>query len=285
MDIYMKKLGFFIGHKNYIPHAILLCKSIAENTHLWGEYEIVAVTPKHLDLSVDIQGVTHIMVDIAPEYRIVPGIDKMFAAAAFEEGCEDEYIWMDVDSYFFKNLEYRKSTESYANPVDKRNIGDTFGEDRSLLWLALFKYFDIADIYPFMTTRVTKEKIYPYYNNGMVLINKNRELFRTVKEAICILLTYDNIKRFLRVSEQNLINFHQAVFTCALLKLYHKSIKPLPYAVNYSLDLHEHTPTPVPFEDLISIRYGDYFEKHNPPIIWKDIFEHAKKDLKVTWYY
>jgi hypothetical protein len=281
----MKKLGFFVGHKNYLPHAILLCKSIVENTHLGAEYEIVAVTPKHLNLSVEIPGVTQITVEIAPEYRAIPYLDRMFAAAAFEDVCEDEYIWMDVDSYFFKHLEFRNSTEIYANPVDKRNIGDIYGEDRSPLWLALFKYFDIADIYPFITTRVTKERIYPYYNNGMVLINKNRALFRTVKDAICVLMTYDNIKRLLQISEQNLIYFHQAVFTCAILKLYHKSIKPLPYAVNYSLDLHEHTPTPVPFEDIISIRYGDYFEQHNPPHIWRYIFEHVKKDLKVTWYY
>jgi hypothetical protein len=256
-----------------------------ENTHLGAEYEIVAVTPKHLNLSVEIPGVTQITVEIAPEYRAIPYLDRMFAAAAFEDVCEDEYIWMDVDSYFFKHLEFRNSTEIYANPVDKRNIGDIYGEDRSPLWLALFKYFDIADIYPFITTRVTKERIYPYYNNGMVLINKNRALFRTVKDAICVLMTYDNIKRLLQISEQNLIYFHQAVFTCAILKLYHKSIKPLPYAVNYSLDLHEHTPTPVPFEDIISIRYGDYFEQHNPPHIWRYIFEHVKKDLKVTWYY
>ncbi len=278
----MKKLGFYIGHKNYIPHAMLLCKSIAENTHLNGDYEIYAVTPRHLNLSIDFPGVTQITFDIPIEYRTIPNVDKMFAAAAFEETCEDDYIWMDVDCYFFKHLEFRKSTEIYANPVDKRNIGDIYGEERSPLWVILFKYFDIPDIYPFMTTRVTKEKIYPYYNSGMVLINKNRALFRTVKEAICILLTYENVKRLLRISEQNMIYLHQAIFTCAMLKLYHKSVKPLPYAVNYPLHLHESTPTPVPFEDIISIKYEDYFERHIPPNIWKYVFEPIRKDLKVT---
>jgi hypothetical protein len=78
---------------------------------------------------------------------------------------------------------------------------------------------------------------------------------------------------------------HQAIFTCAILKLYNKSIKPLPYAVDYPLHLHEKTPTPIPFEDVISIRYEDFFEKNNTPYIWKDAFDAVKKDLKVTWYY
>ena len=281
----MKCLGFFIGHKNYLPHARLLCKSIRENTHLEEEYEICAVTPAHLELTVNIPGVRHLQFDISPEYRAIPYVDKMFAAAALEAVCEEEYIWMDVDSYFFKHLEFRKSTEIYANPVDKKNIGDIYGEERSALWLALFKYFDIPDIYPFVTTRVTKERIYPYYSVGMVLINKNRELFRTVRDSICSLLSYEYINRLLQAFELNSRYLHQAVFTCAVLKLYNKSVKPLPYAVNYSVSLHENTPTPIPFEDIISIRYKDYFEKHNPPYIWKDIFEHEMKDLKTTWYY
>jgi len=281
----MKQLGFFIGHKNYIPHAMLLCKSLEENADQREEYQIYAVTPKHLMLEIDIPGVKQITFDMPMEYASIPYVDKMFAAAAFEAICEEEYIWMEVDSYFFKPLEYRKSTEIYVNSVDKRNIGDVFGDERSEIWLQLFQYFGIPDIYPFMITRVTKERIYPYYNVNMVLINQNRALFKTVKEAICILLSYDKIQKLIQTSELNKTYLHQAVFTCAVLKLYNKSVKPLPYAVNYPLYLHENTPTPVPFADIISIRYHDYFEHHNAPSMWREIFDPVKKDLKVTWYY
>lgn len=281
----MKKLGFFIGHINYLPHATLLYKSMVENTKLCEECEIYAVTPEHLDIPIHIPGVNQLKIAVEPGFRVIPFIDKMLAAAAFEKICDDEYIWMDVDSYFFKNLEYRVSTEIYANPVDIRNIGDVFGEERSDLWRILFRYFNLADIYPFLTTRVSKELIYPYYNVSMVLVNSNKELFQTVKEAIFDLFTYESIKKMINSSELNCTFIHQAIFTCAILKLYNKSIKPLPYGVNYSLSYHEKTPTPIPYADVISIKYDKSIEKNNIPSIWKEVFETVKKDLKITWYY
>lgn len=281
----MRKLGFFVGHMNYLPHASLLYKSIVENTQLYEDCEIYAVTPDHTDIIVDIPGVKQLKVSIEPWFRVIPFVDKMLAAAAFEEICEDEYIWMDVDSYFFKNLEYRKSTEVYANPVDVRNIGDIFGEERSDLWRILFKYFNLADIYPFITTRVTKEKIYPYYNVSMVLVNSNKELFKTVTEAFLDIFSIESIKRMISASELHRTYIHQAIFTCAILKLYNKSIKPLPYGVNYSLSYHEKTPTPIPYEDVISIKYDNTFDRNGVPNIWKEIFEPVKKELKATWYY
>lgn len=281
----MKKLGFYIGHMNYLPHAALLYKSIVENTQLSQECEIYAVTPEHLDLTAALTGVNQLKVSIEPGYRAIPYMDKMFAATAFEKVCDEEYIWMDVDSYFFKHLEYRKSTEIYANPVDVKDIGDIFGEERSDLWRILFKYFNLADIYPFLTTRVTKEKIYPYYNVSMVLVNNNKELFKTVKEAVYEIFALDSIKRMITMSELHRTYIHQAIFTCAILKLYNKSIKPLPYGVNYSLSYHEKTPTPIPYGDVISIKYHDTFEKNGVPNVWKEIFEPVKKDIRASWYY
>ena len=281
----MKKLGFFIGHVNYLPHATLLNKSIMENTLLCDNCEIYAVTPEHLDITVGLPGVKQLKVLVEPGFRVIPFVDKMYAAAAFEEVCEDEYIWMDVDSYFFKNLEYRESTEVYANPVDVRNIGDIFGDERSDLWRILFKYFNLADIYPFITTRVTKEKIYPYYNVSMVMVNSNKELFRTVKNAFYDIFSIESIKRMINASELHCTYIHQAIFTCALLKLYNKTIKPMPYGVNYSLSYHEKTPTPIPYEDVISIKYDNSFDRNGVPNIWKEVFEPVKKEIKATWYY
>ncbi|HWT73457.1 MAG TPA: hypothetical protein VN258_01865 [Mobilitalea sp.] len=281
----MKKLGFYIGHVNYLPHATLLYKSILENTQLSEECQIYAVTPENLNLTAALMGVHQLKVSIEPGYRAIPYVDKMFAAAAFENICDDEYIWMDVDSYFFKNLEYRKSTEIYANPVDEKNIGDIFGEERSDLWRTLFIHFNLSDIYPFLTTRVTKEKIYPYYNASMVLVNNNKELFQKVKYSIYELMNNESIKRIITSSELHRKYIHQAIFTCAILKLYNKSIKPLPYGANYSLSFHEKTPTPIPYGDVISIKYHNAFEKNGVPNIWKEIFEPVKNNIKETWYY
>lgn len=268
----MKKLGFYIDQVNCLPHATLLYKSIIENTQLSKECEIYAVTPEHLNITGALAGIKQLKVSIQPRYNDIPYEEKMFAAAAFESICDEEYIWMDVDSYFFKNLEYRKSTEIYANPVDVKNIGDIFGEERSEIWQILKTKFDLSDIYPFLTTRVTKEKIYPYYNVSMVLVNNNKEIFKLVKESIKELYDIESIKRLITMSELHRTHIHQAIFTCVILKLYNKSIKPLPYGVNYSFSYHEKTPTPIPYGDIISIKYHNSFDK-NVPQIWNEIFE------------
>lgn len=269
----MKKLGFYIDQVNCLPQATLLYKSIIENTQLSKECEIYAVTPEHLNMTVALAGIKQLKVSIQPQHNDIPYVEKMFAAAAFESICDEEYIWMDVDSYFFKNLEYRKSTEIYVNPVDDKNIGDIFGEERSELWRILKTKFDLSDIYPFLTTRVTKERIYPYYNVSMVLVNNNKEIFKLVKESINELFNIESIMRMINMSELHRTYIHQAIFTCVILKLYNKSIKPLPYGVNYSFSYHEKTPTPLPYGDIISIKYHNSFEKNGVPQIWNEIFE------------
>lgn len=281
----MKKIGFFIGHGNYLNHARVLCKSILENTSLTQEYQIFAMTPEYIDLKVDIPGVVQINVDVPMIYRSIPFIDKMLAAASFESNCADGYIWMDVESYFFKPMEFLNDAGIYVNPVDKRNIGDVYGGGQSTIWQIIYRYFQLSKEQPYVNTSVTKEKIYPYFNVGMVVVNKHKDLFKTVREAILELLDYDELKKQIDESVIHKIFMHQAIFSCAVMKKYGKNIKPLPYGVSYPLHLHEFNPAQIPMEDLISIRYDNYFDSNSIPLIWKHIFNDIKNDLKSNWYY
>jgi hypothetical protein len=282
----MNKIGFFIGHKNYLPHAMLLCKSLSDNFFKGKEFETYAMTPEHQNIRLPAPDVTQVSFAVPPAFRHIPFADKVFAAAAFEAKCESGCLWLDADSYFFKAAEFPETPELLMNPVDKKNIGDACRGERSILWLILYDYFSLAPIDAFVVTRAAQERIYPYYNMGMVAVNDKRNLFNTTKDALSGLLKREDIKKILEASALHSIFFHQAVLTCAALKLYgFENIGDLPCGVNYPLHLHAKHKMPIQPDDLVSIRYDTFFEENEVPAQWKHIFSNTKNQLRNTWYY
>lgn len=152
----MGKIGFMVGHQNYKAHAALLTHSIAEHTKLAGESSVCVMTPAHTGLDLALSNVSQMEYTIPEPIRTIPFIDKMLAAAAFEETCGGRYLWMDVDSYFFQHPPLFADAALCVNPVDKRNIGDLFGEPHSRLWRMLYEYFGLnksgADARPLYAT-------------------------------------------------------------------------------------------------------------------------------------
>lgn len=286
MEVDMTNIGFFIGHKNYIPHAKLLCDSLYKNFAINNGFEIFAMVPDYLNLNLDELNVKQVLFTVPADYLHIPFIDKIFAAAAFEDCCSDKYMWLDVDSYFFKSTDFPAIPDLLINPVDKKNIGDNFNDDQSAFWRIIYDYFDMELDLHSVTTTVTKEKIYPYYNVGMVFVNRKKNLFNITKKAIIELLIQENVKYFLISSSKYSIFFHQAVFSCAIIKLYtHNKICKLPVGLNYPMHLHYDELSPLSLDHLISIRYDMFFEYNQIPSRWEHIFSDLKSQLVNTWYY
>lgn len=285
----MKRIGFFVGHADYLPHATLLANSIQRRSVFGEDVEIFALVPEHLEFRLDIPGVTQIPFQFPVEYRTIPFVDKMLAAAAFEEACGDQYLWMDVDSCFFAAPIFPDDAEICINPVDKRNIGDLYGAPRSGLWQLLSEYFHLENrsaAFGLLVTTVSREAIYPYFNVGMVAVRKHRGVFSLVRVALNELLRKAEVLDLLHGAKINAVFIHQAVFTCAVMSLYGAdSVKPLPSGVNYPLHLHDNHPNPMALTDLISIRYDTYFESHGVPACWQELFPKTPESLRMAWYY
>ena len=280
------KIGFFVGHEHYIPHATLLCKSLLEFFPMGKDCEIVAVIPNDLRINLRIPNVSQIRFDIPSAFRHIPFADKIAAAAAFENQCKSRYLWMDVDGYFFQPVAFPAIPEILINPVDQKNIGDLFKNERSDLWRILYDSFSLSESNAPVITRVSQERIDPYFNIGMVVVNQKRDLFNISKDAISRLLRREDVKNLLHSSLLHSIFFHQAVLTCAVLQRYEgQRISELPYGTNYPLHLHANNRSPIPLEDLVSIRYDSFFENNEIPAQWKHIFAASKSQLVNTWYY
>lgn len=277
----MYRIGFYIGCKEQINQGKALVESIKNNLKI----EIYIVIPKTLEKSISIEGVNIIKVEIPFNLRTIPFIDKIFAASKFEEICKERYIWVDVDTYIFKSFKLPNKYGVYINPVDKKNIGDLYGEKRSQIWRITYNYLKIYKNEMFVNTTISNEKIFPYYNVGMVLVNNKKGLFKNTKISIKKLLSDSLMKELLEKSFANKVFFHQVVFTCCVIKLYRNDTGKLPEGLNYPLHLHNENLNSVNLKDIKSIRYDNFFDNNSPPEEWKGIFNPIKNDLKSTWYY
>lgn len=283
----VQSIGFLVGDSHYLPHARLLTESISRSADSLLLKEVCAMTPEHLNLQVELPGVTQVHFPAPAASPQLPFLDKMQAAAAFEANCTAGYLWLDVDSCFLQAPRFPSGAAISVNPVDKRNVGDVFGAPRSQLWHLINQYFqlDAANI-PAVTTTVSQEVIYAYFNAGMVLVQQPLGLFRRVREALAALLERTDVQALLQSSRLAAIFLHQVVFTGAMLRLYGAdSISPLPTGVNYPLHLHNEHLHPAELADLISIRYDTYFEKHRVPAELSQLFPADTEQLRMLWYY
>lgn len=299
----MNRLGFFLGHIQQLPQAVFLIKTFASNklqSEVLREYqptmmvsnEVASAIPDEIKAFFQVNQVDVIVFDSVLMDCKVPFIDKIEAAASFEKSCDAAYLWMDVDSCFINPLHISMKVnlpELAINPVDKRNIGDRYGEERSDFWRLLSKHLDMP-LESLKTqsptkTIISKEPIYPYYNAGMIWINAPKALFQETFIALENMLRLPEIIAIITDSMLYKIFIHQVVLTLMIEKLYNGKVTVLPKGVNYPLHLYlEDTAKPV-LSELVSLRYDDYFEQNQPPQDLDTYFEEDYQTLKGTWYY
>lgn len=300
---FMNRLGFFMGHIQQLPQAEFLIKTFATNksqSELLRDYqptllvtnEVAAFISDERKAFFQENKVDVIVYDSILQNCKVPFIDKIEAAAIFEKSCDAAYLWMDVDSCFINPLHKsikENLPEIAINPVDKRNIGDRYGQERSEFWCVLSKHLDMTleSLNSQLSTKtvISKEAIYPYYNAGMIWVNTPKALFQETFMALENLLRLPEIITMIGDSLLHKIFIHQVVLTLMIEKLYNGKATMLPKGLNYPLHLYlEDTTKPV-LSELVSLRYDDYFDQNQPPQDLVTYFKEGYQTLKSTWYY
>jgi len=276
----IKAIGFFVGCQEQCRQAEWLVNSIRRNIAEGDKIRIVSMVPEHLPIRLGLENVEQVGFHVPEFMREVYCADKVLGAAAFEQTVEQRYLWMDVDGIFLREPEALWGVEIRVNPVDKKNIGELEVSKevaRDTLWQELYRYFGISEGIleahgQRIRTTVTNESIYPYYNMGMISFLRQKGLFRCAADGLVTLLDRDEIRTALQKERLWAIFFHQAVLSCALIKLYpNGQVAPLPYGMNYPLHLMADRPDRIAKSELISLRYDDYFD-NGIPSEWEDLF-------------
>jgi len=275
-------IGFFIGHEKLVGQAHALVDSI-NKLSCFADSEITLVTKKNILKYFD--NIEIKKMHITNEYLEFPFCDKIYAASCFEKENDGEYLWIDVDSYFFSPIVFNKSVPILLNAVDMRNIGNLYNEELDEFWSELYGFFNLELTQGKGITTITNDEIYPYFNVGMVMVNKNKRIFNTTNNAIREIVKINKIQGILNRSNIHRVFFHQAVFSCVVLDLYKNEYEPLPQGVNYPLHLFDKDKTIQNLSKIKSIRYDNYFNNNQPPKIWKENFKPYENKIKNYWYY
>ncbi len=278
----MIEIGFFIGHELQAEQARLLIASCIRQ----GAGQPHAMVASHVILTEGLEGAIIHQVDIPKHLRSIPFVDKMLGAAAFEQLQPGPFLWMDVDSCFTASLPRFSSLRPQLNPVDVCNVGLPVGSSKTPLWEMVGKRFSVDPCtFPHLTTTVSRQAIYPYWNAGMVLSEPSSRLFSRTAEFLRELLVDLQVTRYLQSHMLQQIFFHQVVFAHVVLEQCGASVAPLPPGLNYPLHMMEQDSDPPHPEDIVSIRYDDYFAKEQPGECMFAELAPWQGKLKPVWYY
>ena len=266
-------IGFYIESIKEVEKAKLLVKTIEENIE---DSNIYLIT-KH---DITIENCITIQSAISTHHDLY-FVDKVQAAAIFEAAVTAPYLWIDSDTIFLKkvNKTFFGNERISLNPVDTKNIGVTKDQEMTDIWLKTMKYLKIEKLEHSVTTIISKETIFPYYNMGMVYVNHHDSLFKQTYEAIIELFKDEQIKKSIASNPLNYIFYHQLIFSLMVEKIYHEHISPLGQYINYPFHLMEKDCDQPNFERLISIRYDTYFKTHEIPDFLKKIININKSYL------
>ena len=214
---------------------------------------------------------------LAEESHGFPFAAKVQAAAEAErqaQGQTNNLVWMDVDSIVIqqpdafvlppgKQLAYR--------PVDHTLIGSLYDEPLDDFWTLIYERCQVSQEHVFaMTTSVDEQKIRPYFNAGMLIVQPELGVMQAWCDAFMSLFLADCFQPFYEAHGLYRIFIHQAILTGIILARWTRAtLYELPFQVNYPLHMHEDYPVarrPAVINELISCRYDTFFRNES----WRD---------------
>jgi len=281
------QIGTYVSSPEYLQLATLLLDSLKKCN---STSQLTFVVPE--DLSAYLPSVnTRIQPCTIPsKHQFFPFYDKVVAAAAFEKEHSEPFLWIDLDSFFLQNPDsFALSCALGVNPVDHKNIGIPRGNPITPLWqhvLQTAQYSDTEFSMKVVSTGISKESIYPYYNMGMVFHNTDIPIFQSTQTLLEDLLEDAALNEILAQAYIHRVFLHQVVFSILVEKLFTSDqISRLPEGWNYPLHLHHQNSTPPELTLLKSVRYDTFFQKNPVPSCWSSWLGEQRPDLTLRWYY
>lgn len=174
--------------------------------------------------------VHHRDININTKYRDYNFANKIEACAYFERELEEEkLVFCDSDQLVLGDLSelILRNEEIATQQVAFKGIGTNGNDENTEYWEELYKLLNVQGR-NYMLLRDSGEKIYPYYNAGLISVKRNLGLFKSWK------------KNFDLISDKGLLPKHGSFFqeqsvlsaTVASMQL---NMRTLPMGYNFHL--------------------------------------------------
>lgn len=157
---------------------------------------------------------------------------KIYALCDIEPEIKTKYIWwIDIDSYFFKDFEFKcKEYDFIGSPMNYiHNFGA--GNKFDYFWKQYYNYFGLEVTKDKVMTYNDKEESYPYFTSASFIFKSNIGFADKYKD-ICHSIYYSDLP-------YNGKRFNQSAFPIVLYK-YNMSYSLLPQNLNYLYHLNNY---------------------------------------------
>ena len=208
--------------------------------------------------------VEYVDLELNKDFGNYPLANKLLASAHREQNTKAEIlIFLDSDVLFFnepKEFADFGSADVILRPVDMKNIGSENSEDENAgYWESLYKLLNVK-VRRKVSTTVTNESIWEYYQGGHQISLTKNNLFSTANE------------NFIKVMEVGIIPnsgstfIEQSVFAATVSQMELK-VKLLGKKYNYPIHMENEIINSdylvSNFDSLVSIHYHDIFKRKN----------------------
>ncbi len=241
-----------VNSKEEAHQANLLISSLRRFGGRLGENCAVWLFLTDMKLSKDFsdgRDITLFPLEIDPDFRHYPLVEKVFACAQAEEmtGTEDRsLVWLNLDCLIINPpvlFELDGHYDAAFRPVHIRNVGSLASEPLDVYWQTVYQMVGIDRVPYTVESFVDTQIIRPYFNTHCFSINPKKGILKSWRECFTKLLLDKEFQTFSCQDDLHQIFLHQVVLSALVTKsVEQKRICLLPPGYSYPLHLQEKLP-------------------------------------------
>ncbi|MCX7545258.1 glycosyltransferase family protein [Marinicella gelatinilytica] len=246
--------------------------------------------PSHAVLDFLSQKVTHHFNDnLNTKFVEFPLINGHIGASFFETQFPEyeDVMLLDSDTVFLNDFEFMMESENsglFLTPVDNKGVGTLGRSDKNHeFWEKLYNFLSIDKPKKTITTTVSQDQIWPYYNAGFVYAKRVKGFFSqwlNTFESI-----YNSNIRSVYSGKNGSKSIYLEQVALALTAQKHKDqITLLPNSINYPIPFHprlKQRAEALSFSDLTHIHYHRWFQ--HPGFLDHVTSDEEKKTEQYRW--
>jgi hypothetical protein len=283
----LQKLWFFtlVGSSEDVRHARLLIESIRTFASSLSTCPILVLISSP-DIATDeierIDGVLCRTLRVSNEMPRYWFTKKVLACAQAEGIAAEEEIrslvWLSTHCLVVNQPDLFDLSPSYdaaCRPVHITNVGLPVDEPLDEFWSPIFESIGLEDTELRVESFIDRQKLRPYFNTHLFVVNPSRSIFRTWRESFMAMMTDHDFQTGPCRDTRHKIFLHQAILSALVVKrLAWNRIRVLPPEYSYPLHLHQDTPLKHRWETINTLVCPVYEEEFRYPTTLNGIGVH-----------
>jgi len=246
-------------------YSLLLCRSLRQFGGDMSNTEIYSIAPRKgyypsqkTIRDLELIGVKHLNIDLNTTYPDDYFVNKFVAGSYIESKFPDAtVVFLDSDQIILNpptGFILPKDIDVMVRVVDRKNIGVSSENDVEWdYWKALYQAFAINYTTLSQVETSSGERIYPYFQGGMIISKASNGLFSQIKRNYAVVR-----ENKIRPKAGNFF-LEQSTYSATISQMQLNYLL-VPNTYNYPLSLHEEISSKVSVQDFTQLHTAHYHD-------------------------